>query len=465
MKKKLISYFLCLFIFSALAVLSLYFFAVLRFNDRFISNTFINGENMTGKTIYDADTILCSAYESRNISISMPNGEKETIDIKDLDIKVNYIYPLSEILRKQNRFFWFLQRDRKDFSVNADVYVNEEKLYRVLNGFSLFEPYRETPKAIAEIRYSKDTGYFLNEKKRARIKFSDVFDLVKDAVKKDIDVVLTEEYFEVPEISADYYDVIGKYKSIEPFLEQKIVYDMGTEEITISKAELSDFLVLDLVNRDFCKNEDGTPMINEAAVADFVNKLCDSYDTYKKPRTVKTHLGDEKYIELSTYGTLIDREAELSYLLVALKNGASDKHIPTYLKTGYVRGLDDIGNTLIEVDLTNQILYYIVSGEVIMNCDIVSGKPDKKNVTPEMIAYVYNKQKGRTLRGEGYSSYVDYWMPVYGAIGLHDASWQKKFGGDRYINHGSHGCINMRTEEAKQLYDAIEIGIPVIMYK
>lgn len=465
MKKKIISFFLCLVLLSAIVVISVYFLAVFRFKDRFISNTYINGENMTGKTIYEADTILCAGYISRNISISLPNGEKESIDINDLDIKVNYLYPLSEILRKQNVLLWFLQSDRTDNYIDADVYVNEERLYRVLNGFSLFAPYRETPKAVAEIRYSKDDGYFLYEKNRTRIKMQDVFTRVKEAAKIGCDVVLTDDYFEKPSISEGYYEVIDKYKAIEPFLDLELVYDMGSEEIKLDKASLSDFLVLDLVNRDFCKDEDGRLLINEDAVIDYVNRLCDSYDTYKMQRTVKNHFGDDKYIELSTYGTLIDREAEIQYLLDALRNQKSEKHVPAYIKTGYVRGKDDIGDTLIEVDLTNQILYYIVSGEVVMTCDIVSGKPDKKNETPEMIAYVYNKQKGRTLRGEGYASYVDYWMPVYGAIGLHDASWQKVFGGDRYKKHGSHGCINMRTEEAKQLYDAIDIGIPVIMYK
>ena len=35
---------------------------------------------------------------------------------------------------------------------------------------------------------------------------------------------------------------------------------------------------------------------------------------------------------------------------------------------------------------------------------------------------------------------------------MHDANWQSAFGGSRYKTHGSHGCVNMPYEKAKQVY-------------
>jgi lipoprotein-anchoring transpeptidase ErfK/SrfK len=49
-------------------------------------------------------------------------------------------------------------------------------------------------------------------------------------------------------------------------------------------------------------------------------------------------------------------------------------------------------------------------------------------------------------------------MPFNGGIGLHDASWQPWFGGNRYRTNGSHGCINMPLAAAKTLYANISIG-------
>ena len=69
-----------------------------------------------------------------------------------------------------------------------------------------------------------------------------------------------------------------------------------------------------------------------------------------------------------------------------------------------------------------------------------------------MVCSVIKKAEKTYLTGEGYRSFVNYWMAVYKTlIGIHDASWQSAFGGERYLTHGSKGCINMRYEDVKQL--------------
>ena len=68
------------------------------------------------------------------------------------------------------------------------------------------------------------------------------------------------------------------------------------------------------------------------------------------------------------------------------------------------------------------------------------------------------------LRGPNYATPVDFWMPVKGSIGLHDADWRKEFGGDIYLTNGSHGCVNIPPEVMPTIYDEYEIGTPVIMF-
>ena len=73
-------------------------------------------------------------------------------------------------------------------------------------------------------------------------------------------------------------------------------------------------------------------------------------------------------------------------------------------------------------------------------------------------------QRNRTLRGPGYASFVYYWMAVNGNIGLHDATWRRRFGGDEYKYNGSHGCVNMPKSKAGELYNMVEVGTPVVMF-
>jgi lipoprotein-anchoring transpeptidase ErfK/SrfK len=53
---------------------------------------------------------------------------------------------------------------------------------------------------------------------------------------------------------------------------------------------------------------------------------------------------------------------------------------------------------------------------------------------------------------------------TYTGVGFHDASWQSSFGGSRYKTNGSHGCINLPVNIAKQLIDIVYVDEPVIVY-
>ena len=59
-------------------------------------------------------------------------------------------------------------------------------------------------------------------------------------------------------------------------------------------------------------------------------------------------------------------------------------------------------------------------------------------------------------------------MPFVGnAVGLHDASWLSAaaFADPRaYTYRGSHGCVNLPTDKAIELYNIIEAGVCVISH-
>jgi lipoprotein-anchoring transpeptidase ErfK/SrfK len=139
-------------------------------------------------------------------------------------------------------------------------------------------------------------------------------------------------------------------------------------------------------------------------------------------------------------------------------------HEPEYLQKAWVQGKDDIGDTYIEIDMGEQEMYYYVNGILQLETPVVTGNTSLKRGTPSGVNYVYLKQKDRILRGVGYASHVDFWMPVNGGIGIHDSSWRSSYGGTIYQNNGSHGCINTPRDIMVQLYDMVEVGTPVVMF-
>ena len=108
-----------------------------------------------------------------------------------------------------------------------------------------------------------------------------------------------------------------------------------------------------------------------------------------------------------------------------------------------------------------------------METDIVSGTETKSDrYTPSGIYYIYAKQKNRILRGQKqadgtyeYETPVSYWMPFNKGIGLHDASWRKTFGGQIYKTSGSHGCVNLPSSFAANLYGQATVNTPVVVYR
>ena len=117
-----------------------------------------------------------------------------------------------------------------------------------------------------------------------------------------------------------------------------------------------------------------------------------------------------------------------------------------------------------ELNLTAQHLFVIKNGTKVLESDFVSGNVSRNWTTPPGAFPLTYKTRNATLKGEGYSTPVSYWMPFNGGIGLHDAPWRNAFGGQIYKTSGSHGCINLPPAIAKQLYEYVDIGFPVLCY-
>lgn len=122
----------------------------------------------------------------------------------------------------------------------------------------------------------------------------------------------------------------------------------------------------------------------------------------------------------------------------------------------YVRNKSDL--YYVNVFISKQRLDYYENNKVVLTTPITSGA---HNATKTGNFTIKNKARDTTLKGADYVSFVKYWMGYGGGYGLHDASWRSRFGTSDYFTRGSHGCINMPTNAAKELYDKIEVGTPV----
>ncbi|WP_077598197.1 L,D-transpeptidase [Olsenella urininfantis] len=122
----------------------------------------------------------------------------------------------------------------------------------------------------------------------------------------------------------------------------------------------------------------------------------------------------------------------------------------------------------IDINLDTQYArFYDGDGKVIWRSYIVSGKVAEGRSTPTGTFSINAKQTDQRLVGADededgkpdYVSPVRYWMPFLGGeYGLHDASWRAYFGGSIYYYNGSHGCVNLPSEKAEELFGLVNVG-------
>lgn len=191
-------------------------------------------------------------------------------------------------------------------------------------------------------------------------------------------------------------------------------------------------------------------------------KLESWYDTLFTDYTFTTSNGDIITMPYTTYGKYIKWDDEF----VKIKN-AIQTHIGYNEINPRIYGWDyDIANEYIEVSIEQQHVWHYINGSLCCESDCVTGTKGTHD-TPIGIYFISEMVPGKYLVGDNneYKTWVDRWMRITNSgVGLHDAGWRGKFGGSIYTYNGSHGCINLPSKYAYNLYGEIENGTAVIVY-
>ena len=216
-------------------------------------------------------------------------------------------------------------------------------------------------------------------------------------------------------------------------------------------------------------SEDGKRVqIDEDKVEDYVNEVARIYSV-KEPTTAQfvTASGDHVEVEAPITDESVDTQALKKDILNAIQEGATGQRKAPYRQTRTgEQGTTDLGGTYVEVDLDKQHLYLYVNGKKKAEGDICSGSVADGCATPAGLYTIKTKDYDRYLVGVGYRDWVHCFMSFNGGIGLHDSTWREadEYGGDVYLESGSHGCINMPLELVETVDEYIDVGDYVILY-
>lgn len=102
------------------------------------------------------------------------------------------------------------------------------------------------------------------------------------------------------------------------------------------------------------------------------------------------------------------------------------------------------------VDLTNQLLWVVEDGELLVEPIVVrTGKPGYASTTGTFTINHRTKKEW----SEPYEVWLPYFQHYYAGEGLHEAT--------SYLHDpdgGSHGCVNLLPSDAKRLYGLLDYG-------
>jgi hypothetical protein len=436
------------------------------YRNAFEYGTWINGVYCTGKSIEEVNEELAGDFSYEGITIHDKDGNSYTISAQEINYQFDFAKALEIYQHRQNSWMWITSLVSGDYTLLTPVVSYDEAAFEeCLSGlpFMMDGEEAEEDRRVAIIKTNQ--GYELLNERESVLDTEETKLAVEAAVEESQADIWLEEvgcYHDL-ELTDEMQDTLALWEKLDDFQQCGIIYQMGDEQVPVDASVVCDWIALD-DSGGFLLDENGELQLREDAVSEFIENLAAEYDTVGASRNFKATSGRNVVVEGGIYGNQLDQETEVTYLTNAFLTKKQEVHEPEYLQKAWVQGKDDIGDTYIEIDMGEQEMYYYVNGILQLETPVVTGNTSLKRGTPSGVNYVYLKQKDRILRGEGYASHVDFWMPVNGGIGIHDSSWRSSYGGTIYQNNGSHGCINTPRDIMVQLYDMVEVGTPVVMF-
>lgn len=455
-KKVLICLLICFLLLSAAA----YFIGVNYFSCHFMPGSMVNGFNCSYMSADEAEALLAAKTDAFVLEIHTKGNGIESISAAQAGLEYISDGTVDTLIKGQDRYKWFLAfSQQKKYEMETSVKYDKNKIKEAVSQLDCLQEENLIPPADAYIK-ENDTGFeIVPEEEGNTLKRKAVLQLVAKAMAAGIPSIdlEKEECYLKPEVYSDDKTLIKECKQINALTDIVVTYDFADRTETVDKDVVKEWLI---------KNEKGNYTLDREKVAAYVDSLGYKYDTFGCTRTFKTYDGREKVIKGGDYGWAIDQEAETDALIQVIKSGVTQVREPVYAYKGWSRATNDIGYTYVEIDLTNQRMVFYKDGVPIVDTPVVTGNPNIAGMeTPEGCYAIDAMKSPAVLTGEGYAQNVTYWMPFAGNVGIHDASWRSDFGGSLYIFEGSHGCVNTPYSQAKIIYENIDIGAPVVVYK
>ncbi|MDT2757569.1 L,D-transpeptidase family protein [Enterococcus asini] len=431
------------------------------YSDRFLPNTKINHTDISNLTVSEANKKLQEATAQTNFTITDNGTEWKKVSLADLGMKTDFSKELDNLLGDQNQWGWGMAYVFTSNSSDVNgLTLDEAQLdAAAANIQTELNTLNESRTKTADATLTKGpTGFTITPEVNGNsVNVDQVIKDLKAFVAKDQFTLDLMDYTEKPTVLSTDATLQEQMNQLNQIAQIQANYTINGETFQIPTETISGWLTY----------TDGKVSLDREQVKAYVTSLGERYNTSTNATKFNSTKRGEVSVPAGTYSWTIQPDSETDALMEAILAGAPFTRTPI---TAGSAAADTplIGNTYIEVDLQNQHMWYYKDGAVALETDVVTGKP--KSATPPGVNYIWEKKTNETLKGKNddgtdYASPVAYWLPIdWTGVGIHDSDWQPAYGGDLYLTNGSHGCVNTPPDVMKTLYEAVEVGTPVLVF-
>ena len=443
---------------SICMILGIYFGLAIYFMNHFYFGTTINCINVSGKSVSTVNEIMDAELGKYALNLKERGGKNEQIEADEIDLRYDSGEGFEDSKEKQNHFKWVLGIFNKENTELVEkVKFNNKLLNDTVEKLACFDSNKVIEPKNPSFKYTNKGYMIVSEINGNKVDKYILNKYLIDAIlnnKTSIDLESIKCYVK-PEYTSSSQKVIDTKNLINKYVSSKITYTFGNNEEILDGAIINEWITVD---------ENMKVNLDEKKIQEYIETIAGKYNTVGATRDFVTSSGNKIKISGGDYGWTIDKVKEAQSLTLSIKAGEIITKEPIYTQTALCRDTNDIGSTYVEINLASQYLWFYKNGSLISEGPVVTGSVSSKHTTPQGIYILKYKQKNVVLKGADYEAPVTFWMPFNGGIGIHDASWRSSFGGTIYKTSGSHGCINSPYYLAKELFNNIESGIPVICY-
>lgn len=426
------------------------------YNNRFLPSTVINGEDCSGKTVEEVSQIMEEKVNDYHLKVIYNDITVDELYGSDIDLSFGDMdVVLEDICDHQKKISWLkgLIFDSEPINTSKGLYYDADTLNQFINSSLVLSMTSTIKSENAGLEYI-DGEYQIKpavygDEINKNVFINKLINSV-NSLNSGVDIN-KDECFIMPELTEDNKTLIKSCKEANKLIKNKIELNVTDDLFELPVDIKKDWLTVD---------SEGELMFNSAAFSRYMDRLDKSYSYSDSEREFKTYHGDTVTVKGGDFSTAVNRTKLTEDMSLAMLNHRDSRVVADFIS--YENS--EIGNSYIEIDLSNQMLWMFINGEQIVAAPVITGKDDGEHNTPEGVYRLKSKLPNTTVKENGEAKDVSYYISVNGDVGICDASWKNLFGGSVYKNDGSEGSVYVLEDSAKEIYENCYENMPVIMY-